>query len=441
MKNEVRTARGSTTPEVVEVTTCSTDRSPETPMAAPMLNEHPLTPPPPGYRWSQSVISGAIDGQRYRTILQVITPIDPSHATGIVMLEPWHRAGYWTAYSKVQSYLTREGHSAAIVVSNRDVLETFIRPQDPDRYHDLSLPEGEYVDSEVMAHAGALLRSGAIEGVAARHCILAGQSTEAYWVRRYIAQEHHLATVSDQHIFSGYFPAQSALSSPRSTIDDIDVPVIELQGESELIRSFARGGERADYRRPDGALYRLYEVPGMPHVCTRNGASIGRSSTMQCVSPHWSNFPLFPVHHLGLDNLISWIEEGTPAPEVPRIMTREEGRIIERDAFGNALGGLRTSYFEVPLATVHATNGETPENLRGERCDFFAWDEALPAAQLRALYGSHSGYVARLDEVLDELVAKRWYLLDDAQEMREEATQQAHRFYGCASSSSDRSLS
>lgn len=388
---------------------------PQPTFAIPLINEDPRPAPPPGYVWEQYLFGGTVSGQPFKTILQVIRPIDAVGSSGIVVIEPWHRAGYWTLYSKVREYVTRSHHTAAFVVANRNVLETFIKPQNPSYFESLSLPDTEFIDSEVMAQAGALLRLGAFAGINARKVVLGGQSTVAYWIRRYISQEHTAARLDGAPIFDGYFPAQSALSSPRGIIEDVGVPVIELQGESELIRSFARGGDGAAFRREDGENYRLYEVPGLPHVGTRNGASAARLAQMDCPCSNWSNFPMFEVFHMGLDNLIRWVDRNEPAPSVPRMNTLENGRVIVRDDHGNASGGLRTSYFDVPTGTIHATCGETPEDLSGVRCDFFAWDEPFPEAKLRALYPSHDDYLSKLNTSLDQLVAKRWFLAEDAQ--------------------------
>ena len=421
MTTNLRTARGTAAPRLEGSTHRRDGAGDERGFAAPIFHELVQSPPPPGYVWEQFTLTGDVAGEQYRTLLQVIRPEDPARSSGVVVVEPWHRAGYWTLYSKVQGYLARQGHAAAIVLSNANVLESVIKVQDPAAFADLHLPGGEFADSEVIAHAGMVLRSGGALPVAPRKIILGGQSTEAYWVRRFIVQEHDRALVDDRHVFDGYFPAQSALSSPRGIIHDVDVPVVELQGESELIRSFARGGNEVAFRRDDGDWYRLYEVPGMPHVCSRNGASSARLASMNCQSSNWSNFPLFEVFHVALDNLVTWVDSGVAAPNGQRIATRDAGRTIARDAHGNALGGMRTSYFDVPTATIHATCGETPEDLRGERCDFYAWDEPFSAAKLRSLYGSHDEYVARVNDSLDTLVAARWFLAEDAVEFRDEA--------------------
>ena len=392
-------------------------------LARPMHSELSVFPPPPGCAWEQYVIEGSIGDHAFKTLLQIVRPLDPGDASRVAVLEPWHRAGYWTLYSKVQRYLARERHTAAMVVANPKVLESFIKPTNPGRYDDLFLPDLENTDSEVMAQTGALIRSGAFNGVHPHKVVLGGQSTEGYWVRRYIQQEHGRALFDGESVFDGYYPAQSALSSPRGIIEDLDVPVIEVQGESELIRSFAKGRQGADYRRDDSEHYRLYEVPGMPHVCTRKGASAERLASMTCECSNWSDFPLFEIHHLCLDNLITWVDRGIPATTAPRIETRENGALIVRDAHGNARGGLRTSYFEVPTATMHATCGPTPEDFSGDRCDFLAWEEPFDVKKLTELYHTREEYASKVDEVLDDLVARHWYLEEDARELREEAEQ------------------
>lgn len=414
----LRTARGAPSPGIDRREIIDEELIDQGKAVTPILYEISSLPPPPGFIWEQFVIAGEIGGEPYRTIMQVIRPAAPEAASGVVVLEPWHRAGYWTLYSKVSRYVTRANHISAFVVANRDVLETVIKPQNPEHFADLFLPETELVDSEVIAQAGAILRSGALARREVRRLILGGQSTEGYWVRRYIVEEHGKALLEGRSVFDGYFPAQSALSNPRGKIADIDVPVLELQGESEFLRSFARGGTEVDYRRDDAVNYRLYEVPGMPHVCTRDGASARRVAELDCANQNWSQFPLFDVFAIGLDNLVNWVDQGVVAPEVARITTTDDGRTIVRDEHENALGGLRTSMLEVPTATVHATNGETPEDLRGLRCDFFAWDEPFANAKLASLYGKKSDYLDQLQSTLDRAVKNRTYLTDDAREIR-----------------------
>ncbi|HUY07072.1 MAG TPA: alpha/beta hydrolase domain-containing protein [Acidimicrobiales bacterium] len=421
MTEQFASASTNVIAEITKSFDCAADGPIPGQFASPVQSELTTPLPPPGFVWEQYLFEGTIAAERFKTLLQIIRPADRAPASQVAVLEPWHRAGYWTLYSKVNRYLSRERHVAAIVVANRNVLESFIKPGNPGQFDDLFLPDLENTDSEVMAQAGALLRSGALNGMRARVVILGGQSTEGYWVRRYIQQEHGQAHFNGRNVFDGYYPAQSALSSPRGVINDLDVPVVEVQGESELIRSYANGRVGADYRRDDGELYRLYEVPGMPHVSTRHGASAERLRTMHCECSNWSEFPLFEIHHVALDNLILWADRGLAAVAAPRIETKDDGRVIVRDGHGNARGGLRTSYLDVPTATIHATCGPTPEDFRGDRCDFLAWEEPFGKATLTSLYGSHEKYRSRVNLSLDDLVSRRWYLEADADELRDEA--------------------
>ena len=62
---------------------------------------------------------------------------------------------------------------------------------------------------------------------------------------------------------------------------------------------------------------------------------------------------------------------------------------IERDAFGNALGGIRTPQVDVPVETLSGL-GQTG----GAFCSLFGTTTAFGASTLATLYPSHEGYVA-----------------------------------------------
>ena len=98
-----------------------------------------------------------------------------------------------------------------------------------------------------------------IVGGPVRHAVLGGYSNTGPVVRQYIASKHEQARLAgDAPVFDGYFPVQTAVGSAPTAIPDLDVPVIEIQGESEVIRTFQRGFDHLGYRRPDSDSYRLY---------------------------------------------------------------------------------------------------------------------------------------------------------------------------------------
>jgi len=162
----------------------------------------------------------------------------------------------------------------------------------------------------------------------------------------------------------------------------------------------------------------------MPHIVTRGNLE---GSPRGCSGRPLSDFPVGAVYAASLDNLISWVDKGVPAPTVPRVESSDDGRVIKRDAHGNALGGYRTSYFDAPNATYHAswdpystTNGKASDEVAAQ-CNMIGWTKPLPQTELGKLYPSHAAYVAKVDEVNADLVKKRLLLPYDAKVFHDEA--------------------
>jgi len=379
-------------------------------------------------------ISGTVSGGNYKTLVHVRMPKAPVRQSGIVVVEPWHPGNLWPLYAKVSEYEAREGHVAVVVVGNPLLIDAILKVKNPSRYGGLSLPgkstrtvsetpAGETTEFEILRQVGALIKSGKLPGVQARKVILGGMSQTAGVVRAYIAFEHEGSDVKST--YDGYFPEQAAKSSYDKPLPDLDVPVVEMEGERELLVLHMHGLAPAPYERPDGPLYRLYEVPGMPHVATRGRPEGGGAS---CSGHTRTDFPTFAVYSAVLNNMIAWVDKGTPAPHVSRIVRNASGREIIRDPSGNAGGGYRTSYLDVPIATYHATWGSyyiqsdgTPSDAEAARCDKMGWVEPLPQDQLHKLYSSHDDYFAKVTKSLDGLVAQGMILREDANELREEA--------------------
>jgi hypothetical protein len=385
---------------------------------------------PAGVSEKEFFISCKASQGDYKTLIHVRVPPNPS---GIVVVEPWHPNGSWTLYSKVDGYETRSGVVNVAVVGNPFILDTIVKPAKPERYADLRLPgkgarnlRGSDMNAtpefEVLGQVGALIKSRKLPGINARKVILGGMSQTSAVVRAYIAYEH--SQPEAKSVFDGYFPAQSAVSSYNTALPDLDVPVVELQGEREMVVLFNGGADKLNYRRPDGPLYRLYEVPGMPHIVTRGSAE---RSPKECTGRPLTDFPVSAVYEAALDALITWVDKGVPAPALPRVETSEDGRVIKRDAYGNAIGGYRTSYLDVPIATYHAswdpytTTDGKPSDAVASRCNMIGWTKPLADGELGKLYPSHAAYVAKVDKAAADLMQKRLLLPHDAKIFHDEA--------------------
>ena len=411
--------------------------------------------PPAGEKEEEFFVSCTVSGGAYKTVIHVTLPTDPARQSNVVITEPWHPQDFWTIYDKARNYITSAGHVSVVIVASNFILTNFIKKGNPERYASLTLPgpatggagavgavrpanaprapagPPDTTQSEVLGQVGALIKSGGIPGVKARKAVLGGMSATGGVTRAYIQYEHQ--TPGAKSVYDGYFPEQAG----GDPIMDLDVPVVEIQGERELIGAFERNGaDYLRYRRPDGANYRLYEAPASPHIGTRVAyQAVGPQPTNRiepgiadCTGHTWSDYPTDMLFDVALDNLVQWVDKGVAAPHVPWIDTSADGSIIHRDEFGNALGGLRMSYVDVPTNTYHANWGHyvtsstgVQSDTQAAHCDLIGWINPLPAETIKRLYPTHADYVAKVDKDNADLVAKHWLLPADAARLHAEA--------------------
>ena len=84
-----------------------------------------------------------------------------------------------------------------------------------------------------------------------------------------------------------------------------------------------------------------------------------------------------------------------------------EAGTVARDRFGNALGGLRTPFVDVPTATFSATDGSAHDTPLSGLCPLMGFSTPFRHTTLHALYRSHAAYVARGDPRGQPLVRER----------------------------------
>jgi hypothetical protein len=185
--------------------------------------------------------------------------------------------------------------------------------------------------------------------------------------------------------------------------------------------------DRINYRKPDsdepGARFRLYEIAGMPHnPAWRHPAFAGSGIAESCNAP-LNDFPYEPLVSTALDHLIRWVGKGVLPPRAEPIAllgTPDDPIGIARDEHGNALGGVRTTTLDVPVATHRALNEGQGIPGIGD-CLVFGSQMAFSREKLQSLYGSHSSYVNQVDERLSALLRQGWYLEEFADLLRNRA--------------------
>ena len=112
---------------------------------------------------------------------------------------------------------------------------------------------------------------------------------------------------------------------------------------------------------------------------------------------------------------MTWIREGKAPISIPKIsMTERAENPIDRDEFGNAIGGIRVPELEAPIASYRGerTGGlSNPNWLSGETKPF---DESL----LNKLYPREKDRAKRWNQAVDKLVKQGLVLPEDEQSLR-----------------------
>lgn len=292
---------------------------------------------------------------------------------------------------------------------------------------------------DMLSQIGTLLKSSAEAnplGGPAERLYMTGQSQTAGYARTYATVFARLVTgrngepLYDGYLYSGSPPWQVPLyqcaasfapGDPRLITGAAGVPIIEIFAEGDI-------GTNVQSRRPDSDtppdLYRRYEVAGAAHTdpweersfpseadmarATGQTQAVG-SSDCEPQRVTRSDFPIRYVFNAAWRNLDAWIRDGVPAPRADRLELkpdREEsfmpGRAFVTDEHGNAQGGVRTPYVEVPTARwVGAKRGSF-------QCMFEGYKYPFGASKLARLYSSHEDYVAEVRASAIELEAARW---------------------------------
>ncbi|MCW2622572.1 MAG: hypothetical protein JWL64_2174, partial [Frankiales bacterium] len=149
--------------------------------------------------------------------------------------------------------------------------------------------------------------------------------------------------------------------------DDVRVPVLVLQAETDL---FVMGSVFA--RQPDADRYRMWEVAGASHFDTYgltaahrdDGSLVARElhdalrpvqnpRGVRTTAPINSGPQLHYAMNAALSHLTGWVRTGTEPPTADRLQTKRLRPLIaSRDAWGLAVGGLRSPWVDAPVARL-----------------------------------------------------------------------------------------
>jgi hypothetical protein len=236
----------------------------------------------------------------------------------------------------------------------------------------------------------------------------------------YLIHSRLHGTVGLAPAVGGNYRADIAARPPMQIRDDLDVPVMMLQTETDLFQL----GSYAD-RQPDTAKFRLWEIAGTSHADlyeTRNGLTdVGNDPSVAAVVEVASPYPglldcAAPInsgpHHFLVNAAISaldgWIRNGAAPAYADRLDVAGDPPALAKDSIGNVSGGIRTPYVDVPVAVLSGV-GQT-----GALCSLFGTTALLDSTQLSALYPDHATFVSQVNTSVDSAVLKGFLLQPDA---------------------------
>jgi len=369
-----------------------------------------------GYVPEEFFVSGTAGpaNASFKVRLLVRRPANPAKFSGMVLGEPTHRGGNALICQYARFGIGKRGHLCADVMarpinlSNPNTAGAGLHEFNLARYGSLHVASDQ--TNEILAQVGRLLRSnlsgGPLAGYPVRTLVMGGTSDSSGATRTYMSSaamlDHADLRMPDGGpIYEGFFVTSTLGGAP---VPVTDVPTIQMPSQSEV-------HARDDYRRPDsdapGDQFRIYEVSGMSHNDAReNPAFFG------CTHP-LSHFPHGALTFMGLQHVLDWAAHGAIPPRAPYMEVDNDlsdGTRVALDEHGNAKGGVRSTYLDVPAFTF------TIPNSGPGLCSQTGWITSFSEAKMQALYRNHGGYVSRIQHRLKELMDDGWFPREYADE-------------------------
>lgn len=387
-------------------------------------------------RWSVSP-DPSTGGTTFVTRIVVHRPIDPADFNGTVVVE-WMNvtAGLDLPNDWVYGHneMVRSG-AAWVGVSAQAVGVNALKSANATRYAKLVHP-GDSYSYDIFTRAGRAARDNptVLGGLEPERILAMGESQSASRLVTYINAVHPLVDVYDGFLVHSRGTTGSALTqspltaeptpSPSLIRDDLDEPVFVVQAEGDVISS------NLAVRQPDTPTFRQWELAGTAHadaymvgvgfndrgtgagaaqmfslMRTPNPPPSGCASSINAGGHHWT----FQAALRGLD---TWVRTGTAPAVGPLLSVASTSPVVlERDAAGNAVGGVRSPHVDAPVATLTGINSGTGF------CRLFGSTAPLTTEQLLERYPTKDDFVAAWQAALDDAVAGGFLLQPDADEL------------------------
>jgi hypothetical protein len=398
----------------------------------------------------------------YRTRIVVVRPADASKFNGTVVVE-WLNVSRGIDFAPdwicLHREIMRSGFAYVGVSAQRVGLEGGLslepdnlplKQADPARYHALSHP-GDAFAYDIFSQAGMIIKGSATGKVlgplTAKRLLAIGDSQSAIFLTTYVNAIDRLARVYDGFFIHARFApgapldGASILNSPTTMpqsarlCSDLRVPTMTVLAETDVIGANVRGFFHA--RQDDNDLLRIWEIAGASHAnnylatvgfIDSSSASIPELAAAYAPTDDFFGMKLAkamdydPQQHYVMESALlhldRWTATDKAPPKGPRLETigGDKDRPLPQlvlDANGNAKGGIRTPWVDVPIARMSGigNSGSVAAGLTGVT-------EPFDHTTLGRLYpGGRDEYLAKFRRALDSAIESGFILPADRAEI------------------------
>jgi hypothetical protein len=404
----------------------------------------------------------------FTTRLVVIRPEDSGKFNGTVIVE-WLNVSAGADVSPDWSYthreLIRQGYAYVGVSAQKAGIDGGgmiagisgllpLKKADPQRYAQLDHP-GDAFAYDIYTQAARAIRhsrdTSLLGPLIPKHVLATGESQSAGFLTTYVNAIEPIAKSFDGFLIhsrfgsgapleGNYIPNASSTGVKQVRIDGLQIrtdahkPVLVFISETDLM--FPGGYLSA--RQPDNDHLRVWEVAGTAHGDTyvlgvsavdSGSASIQTLARAYEPSNNVMGVPLAqlmnsaPQHHYAMQAALAalnrWVVAGQAPPHGQRLNVNQSGvPQLVLDENGNATGGIRSPWVDVPTARLSGLVsglGRTPRGLG----DLLGVTEPFNAAKFSALYpGGQPEYVGKFNASLKSAIAAGFILPADEAEIK-----------------------
>ena len=308
---------------------------------------------------------------------------------------------------------------------------------------------------DIMSQVGALVRSdekqNPLRGFKVEYLYATGYSQTGAFLLTYINFIRPLPTAMRKNgkpVYDGYLIGDGDMFAPPlnqcSQSSPPGVPATIVQPRKEPVISIATEGllsmtvvaRRPDSDAPDDR-YRRYEVPAASHgnhlvlgYAPRPGETEKAgvpTAAPKCIGSDKYGITDFPFEYLmnaAFANLDAWTRSNIPPPRAQVIATEPGGSgqdfRVKTDKHGNAVGGLRTPYLDVPVATYYSRTKPADEK-SGNFCGAQGYKVPFEKEKILALYPSREVYLRKVSAMVESMVKARLLTAKDGEKIKKDA--------------------